>query len=121
MRRFLECMRLSSVVSAAGLLFLAIGCQHKTSFFTNQVRGGASKVDLRLASKFDWDRLFIFGPYSFPEGMCKDIGLTSPECLAAHLENVDEGEYLILFMKDRAVASREYFMRVTGNFETNCL
>ncbi|TLY43132.1 MAG: hypothetical protein E6K58_04940 [Nitrospirae bacterium] len=101
---------------------LVPGCgKGVTDAIDAQVRAGATTVDIGHLTDFNWDRLFVFGPYSFPEMICSDLGLSSSECSAAGFENVDEGHFLLTFMKGRTISYRETFSRFTGNFDKGCL
>src|SRR5437016_5009424 len=51
-----------------GVLMLVPGCgKGVTDAIDAQVRAGATTVDIGHLTDFNWDRLFVFGPYSFPE------------------------------------------------------
>jgi hypothetical protein len=105
-------------------LLAVLGCNRNkgaTHRIDTQVRAGATEVNLEQLADFDWDTLFVFGPYTYPEGMCKDIGFSSRECSAASLKDVDEGDFLLVFLKDRTITDRETFSRVKGNFDHGCL
>ena len=112
-----------TMLFAASLLAF-LGCNRNkgvTHGVDTQVRAGATAVNLAQVVDFDWDRLFVFGPYSYPDGMCKDLGLSSRGCSAAALKDVDEGDFLLLFLKDGTITYRETFSRLKGNFDQNCL
>ena len=83
--------------------------------------GSSTHIDLAKLTDFEWDRLFIFGPYSYPERMCRDIGFSKSECEAANLKNVDEGEYLLVFLNGRKVIRMERYSRLDGSVDKNGL
>jgi hypothetical protein len=115
-------VRRLTLLFAASLLAL-LGCNKNgvTDGIDTQVRAGATVVNLAQVADFDWDQLFVFGPYSYPEGMCKTLGLSSHNCSAAALKEVDERDFLLLFLKDRKITYRETFSRLKGNFDQSCL
>jgi hypothetical protein len=108
----------------AALLLVVLGCNKSksvTQAIDTQIRAGATVVNPAQLAHFDWDRLFVFGPYSYPESMCKDLGFSSRECSTAALKDVDEGDFLLVFLKDRTICHRETFSRLNGNFDKSCL
>jgi hypothetical protein len=108
---------------AASLLFV-LGCNRSkrvSQGIDTQIHAGAMTVDLVPFANFNWDHLFVFGPYSYPEGMCKSLGFSSNECSAAAFQDVDENDFLLVFLKDRTICYREKFSRSKGNFGESCL
>ena len=115
--------RRCALLLAASLLAV-LGCERDTGVtyvIDAQVRTGATAVSLAQIADFDWDRLLVFGPYSYPEGMCKDLGFSAPECSAAGLKDVEEGDFFLVFLKGRTITHREIFSRLKGNFDQSCL
>jgi len=53
--------------------------------------------------------------------MCRDIGFSKSECEAANLKNVDEGEYLLVFLNGRKVIRMERYSRLDGSVDKNGL
>src|SRR4051812_1264957 len=108
----------------AAFLLIVLGC-HKNRDLTHsidmQIRAGAKVVDIAQLADFDWDHLFVFWPYSSPDVICKVLGFSSHECSAAAFKDVDEGEFLLVFLKDRTICYRENFSRLYGNFDKSCL
>jgi hypothetical protein len=122
-RRFSNVAQRWTLLLAVSLLAV-LGCDRNkgvTHGIDTQVRAGATAVNLTQVADFDWDRLFVFGPYSYPEGMCKDLGFSSRECSAAALKDVDEGDFLLVFLTDGTITHRETFSRLKGNFDRGCL
>jgi hypothetical protein len=89
-----------------------VGCkQHKSvsERIATQIRSGATKIDVGRLAGFDWNRLFVFAPYAYPKGMCETIRPLPAECSAAHFSDVDEGQFLLVFMNGHNVARRPAF------------
>src|SRR5205823_1093853 len=83
----------------AALLLLVPGCGTSvTGAIEAQVQAGSPSVDVGGLTDFEWDRLVIFGPYSYPKQMCHDLELSSSECASAAFEHVDEGHFVLVFM-----------------------
>jgi hypothetical protein len=115
----LDQRRLLAVV----VLLLCVGCKRDESVserIAAQIRSGATNIDLGHLANFDWEQLFVFGPYADPKGMCKTIKLSPSECSTANFSDVDEGEFLLVFMSGHKVARRESFRRLIGNFDDAC-
>jgi hypothetical protein len=80
-----------------------------------------ASVEMSKLTDFEWDTMFIFGPYSFPAQICAELAFDKPECEAAQFTDVGEGEYLLIFVRTSAVARRETLSRLTADFEPGSL
>lgn len=128
-------MRTNTRTCLAGIsafLLFGVGCRQDnprtptlntaaTSPIEEQLRRGASDVDLRELKTFRWDRLFIFGPYYPADGICKKLSYSQDECAAAKLKDVDEFEHLPVFIDSRSIAHQEGLDRVVAEFDQTCL
>jgi hypothetical protein len=106
------------------LALTLVGCRaHRsiTEDITEQLRSGATRVDIERTGDFAWDEMFVFGPYSPKDETCKTLRLNSSECSAAGIRDVDEGEFLLMFLQRGKVSKIESFPRTVGNFDDNCL
>ncbi|WNM57732.1 hypothetical protein [Candidatus Nitrospira allomarina] len=109
----------------AVLLILALfGCGGPVSRTIDaqiKAESGGNGVDLRQVSGFDWDKLLVFGPYSYPTQICHEIGLSASECDNAKLKDVDEGQHLIVFLVGGRVTYHEEVSRRIVNFDEDIL
>src|ERR1700694_5626130 len=64
---------------------------------SRQVQSGAAEVDMTHLTEFEWDEMFVFGPYYPKEAICKTLNLTASNCSEAGIKEVDEGEFLLVF------------------------
>jgi|HubBroStandDraft_6_1064221.scaffolds.fasta_scaffold64802_3 hypothetical protein len=111
-----------TIVAVLGLTL--VGCTRHTSIPENvneQLRSGATRVNIGQTGDLAWDDMFVFGPYSPKDGTCKTLRLNGSECSAAGIRDVDEGEFLLVFLQRGRVSKIESFPRTVGNFDDNCL
>lgn len=73
-------------------------------------------IDLAKVTSFNWEELFIFGPYSSREENCKVLQLTGLECRLTVPASVDEGEYFLVFMERQKLVHSEHHHRSNGDF-----
>jgi hypothetical protein len=111
--------------TAVALLGLAcVGCTNRSSVteqVRKQLRSGAAQVDMGQIGEFEWDNMFVFGPYQPRDGICKTLKLSFSQCYTAGVRDVDEGEFLLVFMHDNKASRVEYLPRSVGNFGEACL
>jgi len=88
---------------------------------TKELQSGATQVDIGRAADFAWDSMFVFGPYYPKAEICKTLRLTDSQCSSAGIKDVDEGEFLIVFLERGAVSKTESFPRKISNFDESCL
>src|SRR6476660_4651075 len=83
------------------LLGLAlVGCRRHSTVIdniTHQLRNGATQVDIGHSGDFAWDEMFVFGPYSGKDQICRTLKLSASQCSAVGIKDVDEGEFLLVF------------------------
>jgi hypothetical protein len=76
-----------------------------------EIQSGTTQVDIEKIANFEWDRMFVFGPYYPREYICKDLKITEWQCKAAGIADVDEGDDLLVFMNQGTVADAETIPR----------
>lgn len=82
-----------------------------------QLRSGAAQVDMTHAADFAWDEIFVFGPY-YPKGeICRKLKVTLSRCSAAGVNDVDEGEFLLVFMQGGVISNTARVPRTIANFD----
>jgi hypothetical protein len=87
-----------------------------------ELNAGARQIDIGRAADFAWDNLLVFGPYYPKNEICKTVKLPEADCSAAGIRDVDEGEFLMVFLNRSGVVSKtESFPRKIGNFDDSCL
>ena len=106
------------------LSFVSIGCSKQrsvTEHIKAQIGSGASQVDVGQSAGADWDHMFMFGPYTPKTEVCRTLKLSKWKCATSGFDDyVDEGEFLLVFMKGEAITRTERFPRF-ANFDTACL
>jgi len=113
-------------VIAIILLCLA-GCGNIYRYFNSGEVGWALKRELRdkhvqevsiyKLTKFQWDELFLFGPYCPTSEICKRLKLTPTECKSTITsESTDDGEMLMVFRNNGKVVHTEMHIRWHGDF-----
>jgi hypothetical protein len=101
-----------------------VGCRTQRSItenITEQLRSGATRVDIGRTGDFVWDDMFVFSPYYPKAGVCNTLRLNASQCSAAGIRDVDEGEFLLVFLQRTAISRIESFPRTVGNFDESCL
>lgn len=86
------------------------------------IEGGATTLEVAELSANDWDHLFVFGPYSPKNAVCQSLTLPTADCRDSRIpEHVDEGTFLLVFMKGSKLVHLEHFSRKFGDFAAACL
>jgi hypothetical protein len=113
-------------IIAITLLCLS-GCGNIYRYFSSGEVGWALKRELRdkrtqevtiaKLTKFQWDELFLFGPYYPTSEICKRLNLTPAECKSTITsESTDDGEMLMVFRNTGKVVHTEMHIRWHGDF-----
>lgn len=84
---------------------------------SRQVQSGAAQVDMARVTKFAWDEMFVFGPYYPKDAICRTLNLSASHCSEAGVKDVDEGEFLLVFMQGVAVSQTVRVPRNAANFD----
>jgi len=104
----------------AVLGFALVGCSRHDSVLDNirhQLGNGATQVDFGQSGDFVWDEMFGFAPYYPKDQICRGLKLSVSQCFLAGIKDVDEGEFLLVFMKHGAVAKTQSFPRAIADFD----
>ena len=100
--------------------FALVGCRRHTSVtdnVTQQLRNGATQVDIGQSADSSWDEMFVFAPYSAANDICRTLKLSASQCSSAGIKGVDEGEFLLVFMQHGAVSETLSFPRTIADFD----
>lgn len=77
----------------------------------------SARVEVAKLTDFEWDELFLFGPYQPTNEICKRLELSALECEAViTAESTDDGEMLMVFRLQKKVVYTEMHIRFHGDF-----
>jgi hypothetical protein len=77
----------------------------------------AKEVDLARLASFEWDELFLFGPYQPTADVCARLALGHAECKSAITkESADDGEMLMVFRRKGEIMHVEVHYLFHGDF-----
>lgn len=77
----------------------------------------STKVEIAQLTKFQWDELFLFGPYQPTDEVCKRLELSTFDCKSIiTVESTDDGEMLMVFRNEGKVVHTEMHTRWHGDF-----
>jgi hypothetical protein len=89
-----------------------------TEALKREIGSGAANLDVAAAaSDFEWETMYVFGPYSPQTYVCQLINVRQAQCAAAGVTDVDEGEFELVFLNKGSISRVEFFPRLIGNFE----
>lgn len=75
------------------------------------------RVEIAKLTSFEWDEMFIFGPYQPTSDVCKRLELSSVACKTIiTAESTDDGEMLMVFRLKGKVVHTEMHIRWHGDF-----
>lgn len=66
---------------------------------------------------FASDEMFVFGPYSPKGEICRTLNLSASRCSVVGIKDVDEGDFLLVFMQNGAVSETLTFPRTIADFD----
>lgn len=69
------------------------------------------------AAKFSWDEVFVFSPYYPKDKICQKLKVTLSQCSTRGVRDVDEGEFLLVFMQQGTISQAVRFPRTIANFD----
>ncbi len=112
---------------AACLLLTLTGCGDVYRYLKSGEVGWALKKALRdkhskevaiaQLTGFEWDELFLFGPYMPTDEVCKRLAIAPAECRSVITsESMDDGEMLMVFRHQGRVVHTEMHLRRHGDF-----
>jgi hypothetical protein len=110
-----------AVLAVFGLFGACTKHRSITEDVTKQIRSGATQVNIGQLGDFAWDRMFVFGPYYPKDAICRTLKVADSQCSAADIRDVDENEFLMVFLERGAVSRIESFPRTVGDFNESCL
>lgn len=68
-------------------------------------------------TKFQWDELFLFGPYESTRNVCKRLDLSQEDCTSTiKSTSTDDGEMLMIFRQKGNVVHSEMHFLLHGDF-----
>lgn len=77
----------------------------------------SQSIEIAKLTKFQWDELFLFGPYQPTNEICKRLDLSSIECKSLiDAESIGEGETLMVFRNKGKIVHSEIHFRFQGDF-----
>ena len=109
--------------SVLGIAILALSCPREwrltppvavTGAIEARIQDRSDRIALRDLSDFDWDRVFVFGPYTTSQTITKTVGFELPELAGYHIDESDSIQ-IIVFVKDNKDVRNEQINR--GKFE----
>jgi hypothetical protein len=72
-------------------------------------------------TSFDWENVFVFGPYTPKDDECRILKHTDSQCLSEGLREVGENESLMVFLHGASVNRTESIPRSIADFDDSCL
>lgn len=116
-----------SIVGIALCLSLTIGicsCSYSSNDLLTKFRNAALKskngdhsaVFISLSTDFEWDTLFVFGPYTPVQDIHAQLGYNWVEAEGTGIQS-SETFYLLVFMKDGKVIKHCKWSRLNGDFK----
>lgn len=112
---------------ATALVFCALaGCGEIDRYLTagpvgwalkQEVRDrGASRVVLSRLTNFDWDQLFVFGPYAPQAEVCAVLAVSASDCESkVGAGSMDDGEMVLAFRRGGELVHAELHLRWHGD------
>lgn len=77
----------------------------------------AKEVNLVALVPFEWDELFLFGPYQPSKAICAKLSLSQIECESKITrQSTDDSEMLMVFRKKGQIVHVEMHFRFHGDF-----
>lgn len=107
-------------------LFALSACAKSESGFIKAIERSAQiasastnpVVTVSALTDFQWDKLFVFGPYTPIQKIHAQLGFTWAEAEKTHIDSSD-AFYLLVFVKDGKVARHFKLPRTIGDFQTS--
>lgn len=77
----------------------------------------AGQIELTELTDFEWDELYLFGPYQPTHEVCRRLKLSPADCeTTITSESTDDGEMLMVFRLAGKVVHTEMHSRFHGDF-----
>jgi hypothetical protein len=79
-------------------------------------------IDIAALTKFDWDTLYVFSPYTPIGVVCDKLGAQLEDCRTKiPSPGIDESSYLLAFAKGGKIVHHEMYLRGKADFcQTSC-
>ena len=78
---------------------------------------GATTIRLAALTRFEWDEVFLFDPYTPQSAVCATLALSASECRdKVTAESRDDGVMFIAFRLRGALVHAEMHVRAHGDF-----
>ena len=111
-------------VASAVIALALLGCtpRHPVSdrIFTEAAK--SKSFDLARLTDFTWDQAAVFSPYTPPDRICAALPASWRECTSTYPNGVDEGSFLLVFVRGGSVVHQELHPRPHGEFcRADCL
>lgn len=75
------------------------------------------EIAIAKLTKFEWDELYLVGPYQPTIKICKRLALSQADCVSTvKSESTSEGEILMIFRRNGKVVHSEMHGRGNGDF-----
>ena len=76
-----------------------------------------SEVDLKQIVGFSWDELYLYGPYTPREEVCKQFSISTEDCpTVIPFDTMDDGIMTMVFRDKGKIVHAELHYRVNGDF-----
>lgn len=76
----------------------------------------AQTINLATLTPFAWDRALVFSPYTLKDSICAALPESFTSCAATYAQGVDEGSFLLVFIRAGSVVHHELHARRNGEF-----
>lgn len=76
-----------------------------------------ASIEMLKLTDFDWDTLYVFGPYTPPNKICITLKLEQAQCRVAKFSDVPESAHFLVFLHANTIARREMVPRNLADFD----
>jgi hypothetical protein len=77
----------------------------------------SNEVAIAKLTRFEWDELFLFGPYQPTSEACNRLAMSQADCASSiKSESTDDGQMLMVFRRNGKVVHSEMHIRWHGDF-----
>lgn len=117
LRHVLAAGLLASLLSGCGLWFGAGEGEVSRALDLALHERGSERATLAELTRFPWDELLLFAPYTPRASVCQALALSRARCaLVARGESGSDGEMLMVFREAGQVVHSEMHLRAHGDF-----
>ncbi|MBA1273234.1 hypothetical protein [Stutzerimonas azotifigens] len=116
-RHVLAAGLLASLLSGCGLWFGAGEGEVSRALVLALRERNSEPITLAELTRFPWDELLLFAPYTPQASVCQALALSRARCaLVARGESSSDGEMLMVFREAGQVVHSEMHLRSHGDF-----